>query len=287
MAEQNPCVRCNRPIDALARSCVYCGWDQSAPRPLETESAQLGPLYVPPSDHRFRYRIIATVAFVALVISAFVLGSIVRASDAAKASQAALRATAGAQEETPRSTVTLVPVEGGNAISPETPVTTAPSPHPMGAGNSDLSDDRADATALPSEAYAIAAQRVKAERDVNANKGPVDPRTIAGDVAPRPRRTIPDSQPQQAPVSDTASPTKAVPLYQPVPSISVDRPSTARLTFTVDADGHVQDITVAQSIPDEMPRLIAAVQNWRYKPATLNGQPVTSTLSVDINVHPR
>jgi len=229
---------------------------------------------------------IAVVAFASLVIIAFAAGAIVHASNEAKA-QAALRASAEAREETPRAIVTLVPVEGGVPIQQETPVTTVPAAHPLSTSNPDLNGDRADATALPSEAYAIAAQRVKAERDVKANSGPIDPRTIAADVAPRPRRTVPDSQPQPAAVSDTASPTKAVPLYQPVPSMSVDRPSTARLTFTVDADGHVQDITVAQSIPDEMPRLIAAVQNWRYKPATLNGQPVTSTLSVDINVHPR
>lgn len=284
MAEQKPCVRCNRPIDALARSCVYCGWDQSATPP--TETAAVAPLYVPPSDHRFRYRIIAAVAFAGLVITAFVLGSLVRASDASKASQAALRAAAAAHEETPHATVTLVPVEGGDSVQPETPVTTVPAAHPLTTSNTDLSGERADATALPSEEYAAASKRAKAEREAKANNGTIDPRTIIGSDEPRPRHTLPTSS-SPAPAFATASQTRPVPLYQPVPDMSVDRPTRARLTLTVGSDGTIQDIDVKQSIPGEMPGLIAAVQNWRYKPATLNGQPVTSTLSVDINVRPR
>jgi outer membrane biosynthesis protein TonB len=69
--------------------------------------------------------------------------------------------------------------------------------------------------------------------------------------------------------------------------MSVDRSVNARLFLTIGSDGRVHDINVGQSIPGEMPRLSASVQNWRYKPATLNGEPVTSTLTVDINVHPR
>ncbi|HSY50548.1 MAG TPA: energy transducer TonB [Thermoanaerobaculia bacterium] len=285
MTEQKQCVRCNRPIDAYARSCVYCGWDQAAPPPLEEQPTT--PLYVPPPDNRLRNRVIGTVAFVALVIIALAGSMIVRASNDAKAANAAARLTADASDgSTPHSIVTLVPVEGGETIQPETPVTTVPSAHPLSTSNADPTGERADATALPSEAYAIATRRAKTEREVKPNNGTIDPRSIIGSAEPPPRHTDAASPP---PPTDSApsSETKAVPLYQPVPSLSLDQAASARLTLTVGSDGSIQSIDVAQALPDEMPRLIAAVHSWRYKPATLNGQPVTSTLSVDINVHPR
>ena len=81
--------------------------------------------------------------------------------------------------------------------------------------------------------------------------------------------------------------TEPIPLYQPVPSMRVDRTANARLILTVSSEGRVNDINIAQSIPGEMPNLVAAVQSWRFKPATENGHPVTSTFAVDITVHPR
>ncbi|HXH41126.1 MAG TPA: energy transducer TonB [Thermoanaerobaculia bacterium] len=277
MAEQRACVRCNRPIDAYARSCVYCGWDQATPPPLEAASPA-APLYVPPADNRLRNRIIATVAFIVLVISAFVLGAHVRSLNEAKATQAATQAAANVPERSaPRSTVTLVPVEGSEPVQQETPVTSAPA-QPLSESN-DTSGERADATALPSGAYSAAAKRATAERAANVNHDTIDPRTIGGSGESHSSRTTHNAEP-------TVHHTRPVPLYQPVPTIVVDRPTSARLTLTVGSDGRVQDINVAQSIPGEMPRLIAAVQSWRYRPATLNGQPVTSTLSVDINVRP-
>jgi outer membrane biosynthesis protein TonB len=69
--------------------------------------------------------------------------------------------------------------------------------------------------------------------------------------------------------------------------MQVFRPANARLILTVGSEGRVQSINIAQSIPGEMPRLIAAVQDWRFRPATQNGHPVTSTFAVDITVRPR
>jgi hypothetical protein len=188
--------------------------------------------------------------------------------------------------------VTLVPVDGGGSMQSEPPITSAPA-QATSAGNVDVNGDRTDATALPSGQYSAAAQRAKAERDVRTNNGIIDPRTIAGGV----ERTVPmnrNPRPQQPmprrdqPIHVTARPhTEPIPLYQPVPPLRVDRPTSARLFLTVGTDGRVHDIDIAQSIPGEMPRLIASVQNWRFKPATQNGQPVTSTFSVDINVRPQ
>lgn len=285
MPERKPCIRCGRPIDPHARSCVYCNWDQANER-LDEAALTPAPVYVPPADNQLRNRFIAAVAIGALVI-ALMIGSLVRASNQseAKASQAALQTTP--QDSTPRSTVTLVPVEGGDSMQSESPVTTAPIQSPS-AGNVDVNGERSDATALPSEAYSAAARRAKAEREVRTNAGPIDPRTIGGSIEPRRNRSVPSALAlaQTTPIAPVPH-TKPIPLYQPVPAMSIDRYVSARLFLTIGSDGRVRDINVGQSIPGEMPRLIASVQNWRYKPATLNGEPVTSTLTVDINVHPR
>jgi hypothetical protein len=248
----------------------------------------VSPAYIPPADNRARNILFGGGAFIALVIVAFAVGALVNREhgDESKASNG--QTTSAAADSAPRSTVTLVPVEGGvSSVQPEAPVTTAPA-QPPSAGNVDINGERSDATALPSEAYAAAAQRAKAERQVRTNDGTIDPRTIAGNIEPRPRRVAPTDQQQPARAAATSqTQTQPIPLYQPVPPMNVDRPTSARLFLTVGTDGRVHDINVAQSIPGEMPRLIASVQNWRFRPATQNGEPVTSTFSVDINVHPR
>jgi cell division septation protein DedD len=297
MAERKPCIRCERPIDANARSCVYCNWDQGVKeRPLPAAAAPAAAAYVPPRDTRLRNRILGAIAFVALVVIAFVVGSLVHGSDSSqeKASQttAAHAEPSTAQAEGPRANVTLVPVDGGGSMQSDAPITSAPAQSPS-AGNVEVNGDRTDATALPSGQYSAAAQRAQAERDVRTNNGMIDPRTIAGGVdrtvptnrTPRPHNALP---PRGQTIHVAARPhTEPIPLYQPVPPLRVDRPTSARLFLTVGTDGRVHDIDIAQSIPGEMPRLIASVQNWRFKPATQNGQPVTSTFSVDINVRPQ
>jgi len=290
MAERKPCIRCERPIDANARSCVYCNWDQGLARPVVTAAPQAASPYVPPRDTRMRNRIVGAIAFAALVIIAFVVGSLVHGSDPsqAKASQTPAQPTSTAQAEGgSRADVTLVPVDGGGPMQSEPPITSAPAQAPS-AGNVEVNGDRTDATALPSGEYSAAAQRAKAERDVRTGNGILDPRTIPGGV----ERAVPVNRdrgqaPPRAIRIASAPHTEPIPLYQPVPPLRVNRPTSARLFLTVGTDGRVHDIDIAQSIPGEMPRLIASVQNWRFKPATQNGQPVTSTFSVDINVRPQ
>src|SRR5882672_6253627 len=76
MADQKPCIRCERPIDALARGCVYCNWDQAAPPPLETAPAMVEHPYVPPADNRARNGLLGAAAFAGLVIIAFAVGAL-------------------------------------------------------------------------------------------------------------------------------------------------------------------------------------------------------------------
>ncbi len=70
-----------------------------------------------------------------------------------------------------------------------------------------------------------------------------------------------------------------------MPSINVGGNATARLLLTVGADGRVKDIDIARAIPGDTARLIGAVQEWRFRPATENGVPVASRFSVDITFH--
>jgi TonB family protein len=58
---------------------------------------------------------------------------------------------------------------------------------------------------------------------------------------------------------------------------------TARLDLVIGPDGRVQDINVRRAIRGNTPALIAAVQRWRFKPATENGRPVTAPYSVEIS----
>ncbi len=295
MSERKPCVRCERPIDSSARSCVYCGWDQALPRPAETATPPIANPYTPPPDNRTRNRLLGAAAFVVLVILAFFIGSLLHRSEgneagaSDKASNPSLQAAAGSSSHT---TVMLVPVDGTSPLQEQPPVTSAPA-QPASAGSAEINGERTDATALPSGAYSVAVERARAEREKHPNAGIIDPRTIAGDLESGPNRRAAsrDTQSTDAQLAE-ATPSRAprtqpVPVYQPVPDMQVYRPENARLILTVGSEGRVQGINVAESIPGEMPRLIAAVQNWRFRPATENGRPVTSRFAVDIAVRPR
>jgi hypothetical protein len=277
-------------IDANARTCVFCSWNQSLPKSAEIPAAPLAKPYVPPADNRIRNRLFGIAGFLVLVIAAFLIGSLVHRADAnetsgTSASTSTAEPAIGSSK--PRSTVVLVPVDVDAATQEQSPVTSAPPQTPRASGTESIGD-RTDATALPSESYSAAATRARAEKAARPSEGIVDPRTVGGGVESTSahRETSPSSQ--QTPVVRTAvHRTQPVPLYQPVPSMQIDRPANARLILTVGPQGHVRSINVAQSIPGEMPRLIAAVQDWRFRPATENGHPVTSTFAVDITVRPR
>ena len=230
-----------------------------------------------------------------LVILAFFVGSLLNRSEgneagaSEKASNPSLQAGAGSPS---RTTVMLVPVDGTSPLQEQPPVTSAPAP-PASAGSAEINGERSDATALPSGAYSVAVERARAEREKHPNAGIVDPRTIAGGVESSPARRAASREAQRANaqragnIASESLRTQPVPLYQPVPSMQVYRPENARLILTVGSEGRVRGINITQSIPGEMPRIIAAVQNWRFRPATENGRPVTASFAVDITVRPR
>ncbi len=298
MAEQKPCVKCGRSIDSLARNCVYCNWDQELPPPSAAETAA-APVYIPPKEHRGRNRILSVLAFVALIIGAFFVGSMLHGFEpkdvkADAAQQTATSATGtGKPMQAHRSDVTLVPVEGDGGAQPvDYHVAMTSVPIAATATNATSTAEPADATALPSQQYAAAAARAQA---ATQSLRLVDPRSVRGDLAQRsaplagndgvrPKNVQRD--PSMAVAQAATRPhSEPVAIYQPVPHIRVDRDSTARLYLTVGDDGNVRDIEVVQSVPGEMPKLIAAVQNWRFRPAMQDGQPVTASFTVNITFH--
>jgi len=285
MSDRKPCIRCERAIDAQARSCPFCNWDQSQPVPPPEESISTAAAYVPPDDRPWRGKILAAVAFAALLIIAFVVGTFIHGFEPSEVKAAQKNAIPLApQTLTPahRSNVTLVPVSGSDIPQAiEQPITSAPPQAPGQQPN--------DATALPADQYAAAAARAKAEREAAKKNNPlVDPRSITGsayqeaDKAKETARNDETNAPDQAPaIPKRASRTEAYLESKPLPRISVDHDITARLNLTVSPEGRVTDIDVNEAIPD-MPKLIQAVQNWRFRPATENGTPVTARVAVDI-----
>ncbi len=80
-------------------------------------------------------------------------------------------------------------------------------------------------------------------------------------------------------------------IFNPEPSFSDEaRKAKAQgivlLLLVVGKDGHPYDIRVRQSLGmglDE--KAIEAVNRWRFKPATLNGQPVATKIAVQVDFH--
>jgi hypothetical protein len=304
MTDRTFCIRCNRTIDASAKACPFCSWDQAeTPPPRREGAAPAQTYYTPPRETFWGGRILGSLAFVALLIIAFVVGALVHGADPTdgKGTTIAESTThptpaAAAAPPAAKSPIDLVPMAGGTTPSTESPITSAP---PVTTSDGSMANPyaRDDATALPQSDYAQLAQRARAEQRPN---GPqfVDPRSVGGMAnppAPRvPRTDVPMASAAGLPTAGAApapatgrrmTRTEPVAVYQPVPSLHVGRDATARLLLTVGADGRVKDIDITQALPGDTARLIASVQEWRFRPATENGTPVASRFSVDITFH--
>ena len=291
-----PCVRCGRPIDRYARLCVYCNWHQSQAYAPAPAAAMAAPVYVPPPDNRARNKLLGIGGGVVAIILAFVIGTWIHGFEPKDTSVAAQQkeAQAAAPAGTPlRSNVTLVPAtDAMPAPVLEQPVTSAPPQTP--------GQQASDATALPSDQYAAVAAKVKEQAKQAKAAAPVDPREVKGapfEDTPKPATTEPapeqtaenNAVPANAPMASSVAPamsrTEAFPEYKPLPEIHVDRETSARMTLTVGADGRVKDIDIIDPIPGATSKLIQSVQNWRFKPATENGTPVSARVSVTVNFH--
>lgn len=296
MTERKACIRCQRQIDAYARICPYCNWDQSdysTPPPAPVQEAP----YVPPDDRDWRRYALMAGGAVLLLIAAFLVGMWIN-SDAAPTNAPApvtdRKETPAARR--PRADVTLVPMPEGFT---EPPITSAPAAVPLDGVPTEY--QRSDATALSAVEYARIAERVKAEQQREAAMK--DPRSITGPAYAQtpPRQPTPPEPLAEAGLGQTLPPpmtsespeaeepgrvvirTRPVPLYQPLPDIRVRETVTAQLDLTIGTDGRVKEVNLREGIPGHTAELIAAVQRWKFKPATENGVPVTAPFRVDVS----
>jgi len=283
MSEKKQCVNCNRGIDVAAKSCLYCNWWQAekpAARPSEA-AAVAAPAPVRPERHWNR-KILGGIAFAALLIIAFVIGSLIHGFEPreVKAAQQPKAPAVVTTQETPAQPTANIPLVPDNSATPaiEQPMTTVPTTTTMSGAMG------GDATAMTSQQYGAAVQR--GMQPAPQMPQTIDPRSVTGTVYGQTQPSLPDMDRPRMPRPQhrtaTARMTQPVAEYQPVPSLRGH--GRARLSLTVGTDGRVHDIDILQPMQGDMGRLIGAVQSWRFKPATENGTPVTSRFTVDINV---
>jgi protein TonB len=291
MDEKKPCVRCERAIDTWAAICPFCNQDQNAP----VRKNQIAPApvaeYRPPSEHDLKKKGLMAGAGVLLLAASFGVGMLVNRDGAPKNAPETVEqqlAEEAAERNIPpvrRADTPLVPTNEPGGI--EQPITSAPVAAAPGATPDDY--QRTDATAVSATEYAEMARRAKAEKEKMAVI--VDPRSITG-PAYQPRtsaaaRPSSSANVQRAAARTTPAPTRRVtmrtrpvPEYQPLPNI--EGGGRAKLSLLIGADGRVRRVDIQQPLQRRTAELVSAVQSWRFKPATENGEPVAAPYSVEI-----
>jgi periplasmic protein TonB len=310
MSEKRPCIRCEREIDTYAKICPYCNWDQTQTNIPPPSQQPVADAYVPPAERNWKRHIMIAVGGVGLLILSFFVGALINSDAAPEEAPAPVvggdAQTAAQVAPAKRADVTLVPV-----TDIEAPITTAP----VAALTEGIPTEyqRSDATAVSSVEYAQLAARAQEEKRRNAAL--VDPRSLTGPAYAQAQARRPAAVPSPAPIpppqtsadngrfderqsrpdppssssesndepARVATRTRPIPVSQPLPSITVDRDVTARLELTVGPDGRVKAVNLREGIPGHTAKLIASVQQWRFKPATENGVPVSAPFTVDIS----
>jgi TonB family protein len=309
MTDRRPCRRCARAIDAVAGRCPFCNWDQTqAPPPPEQQAAVPVQVanYKPPEEFDFRKLIAMGAGIVVMLVGAFLIGMVINKDGAPERAPESLEEQAAEHNvenlKQKRADTPLVPAGQGGID--QTPITSAPVALAPGQAPDDY--QRTDATAVSAEEYAQIAKRAEAENRKRMTVL-VDPRSLTGPAyaqsgapvrrtaAARPplSSTLPgNTAPQQQgqldrprAVRGSGVRTRPVPQYQPLPRLSGN--GTARLTVMVGTDGRVKDVNIEQMLTGgNTAALVSAVQNWRFKPATANGEPVSAPYSVEISLRP-
>jgi TonB family protein len=325
MNPKKNCLRCNRLIDAEARICPFCNQEQmvetldGSTKPVTQPSPPSpSPIWGAGSERSRRRKIILTAGGVILLIATFFGGWLLYAlgqGDRGRAQDAEEIPVAETEDPTPLPDLTLV---ADHRADPNIdPAYTSRLGEEL---NAELPEEfqRRDATALPWAVY----QRVAAEEEIRETERRarlVDPREVTEaarprqpvarverapegpGTPPRPLGEIPGAAPpvaeapapapqqaQQAQAPEAAGivQTKPKPVSQPLPSIVSRVPGTIRLNLTVGANGRVQNVEVLQQMPGVTPRVVAAVREWRFQPATIDGRPIESNYQVEIVVRP-
>jgi TonB family protein len=320
MSGPKACIRCSRTIDAWAKICPYCNWDQNTAPPAQEPAKPAAVTdYRPPSEYDLKKKAIFAGVGALVLFASFAVGMVINSDDAPKNApktveeQLAEDQQQARQSPVRRADTPLVPANEPGGI--EQPITSAPVNPQPGAAPNDY--QRSDATAVSATEYAELAKRAKAEKERMAMI--VDPRSLTGAayaqgqrlrrVAPRPVPQRPaglgqeasnaqpppfateapfSTPPPQAESPSTAQPrrtasirTRPVPQYQPLPRISAR--GSARLSMIVGKDGRVKEVDIDRPLQGHTAELLRAVQSWRFKPATENGEPVNAPYTVEIS----
>jgi TonB family protein len=107
-------------------------------------------------------------------------------------------------------------------------------------------------------------------------------------VITRPNASLPASGMQAfGPSSEFDLPPKfisgAAPIY-PITRLRLEEPGFAVITFVVDETGRTRDFRVEKTnYPFFGTHAIAAIQKWRFQPATKHGRPVSCRLRIPFN----
>lgn len=301
MSDRKPCIRCERPIDAIAGICPFCNWNQAEPPPApgtippRTAAAQ----YTPPQPMDLKRLIAIGSGVVLSLVLAFLVGMVINRDGAPKRAPESLEEQAEEHNtenlKPKRADTPLVPA-GQGGIENE-PITSAPIALPAGQVPNEY--QRTDATAVSAELYAQMAKRAQAERQKKNIADLVDPRSMSGAAYAQGRPPVLGQTPRSTPMPGAPSAqtadaprepqrvrrvtrTRPVAEYQPVPNMGGR--GTARFTLIVGADGRVKSINVERMLRGgNNSALIRAIKSWRFKPAMENGEPVASPYSVEIS----
>jgi protein TonB len=242
-------------------------------------------------------RALVIIGIGAILMATFAVGGLVLAlggGSGAKADEVAQAPRPDLPMKTePSGGLTLVPADPTSTVGRS--VTSAPLPNVDQRMPAEY--QRSDATALPSEEYArIAADDARRSRETTFS--PTDPRTVAtGPTTPvlQPQPALPRAVRPRPAEPEPAAParreirrTPPVPISQPLPRYEdIRRSGTVRLKLTVDRSGRVTEVDVLDSARGITPLVIQKVQQWRFKPATENGEPTEGTFTVDVSFNRR
>ena len=279
--------------------------------------------YRPADEFALKKKLIMAGVGVLILIAAFGAGFVINKNDAPKNAPETIEEQMAEGQPAPvapvkRADTPLVPMNEPGGI--DQPVTSAPVAGQPGTGTDDY--QRTDATAVSATEYAELAKRAHAEKermavlvDPRSLTGPayaqqgdrIPVRRTASALPPaaqvpgQPQIPMqPQPQATPAPMTSAGGPaaaapppqipqrrrgtlrTRPVPEYQPLPHISAT--GTARLSLMIGADGRVREVGIDRPLMGgNTAALIRAVQRWRFKPATENGEPVSAPYSVEIS----
>lgn len=290
--------------------CVYCNRDPEAPvvaraaaPPPPPPPASANPItasVLPKirfAEQKFGGKVLMIVAALMLLIASFAVGGLYYAFGT-KAPKDTEDTALLMDQQTPDAASDPTLRTGAPIVTSVPPGTyPVPTTAPVGTTIPSAMEAGADATALPADEYAKIAAQAQRTTTAPTTFQSVDPRTVttpqpgidaqAALAAQQQRSNAPPRRPSPSPSAATASTggnyERPRPLSQPLPSFSeVRRNGTVRLSLTVGSDGRVEEVEVLESVPGITAKVISAVQRWKFKPATRNGEAVRGQFPVDI-----